>query len=208
MRKVLLASLFVLVAALLLSPGAKAEPITITLEGCTSCQGSSFTLSVTPTGAPNQYTVTLTIDSSGFSGLASATQITSVEFKLAGSGATTAILTDAPGGAGNWTTIGGPLSNGGCMGSNDTFVCSNTTVLGSAPLGGILTWTWTVTLPAGATIGEIHIGAKYNNSTGTLKGNIVSESVVIPEPGTLALFGLGLAGIGGVIRRRQRKAKA
>lgn len=208
MRRVFLVCLLVFTAALLVSPGAKAETITVTLNGCTSCQGSSFTLNVTPTGVPNQYTVTLTIDTSGFSGPGSATQITSVEFKLAGGGTTAAVLTNAPGGVANWTTIGGPLSNGGCKGLNDTFVCSNATVLGSAPLGGTLTWEWTVTLPGGATIGEIHIGAKYNNSTGTLNGNIVSESVVIPEPGTMALFGLGLASIGGMIRRRRRAGKA
>lgn len=207
MRTAMLSCVLATAALLLVSPAASAESISITLTGCTTCQGSSFTLTATPTGTPGQYTVTLTVDTSTFSGSAQATQITSVEFKIVdGDNHGTAVLTLAPGGAGNWTTMGGPLASTGCEGGNLGFVCSNANSNGLAPLGGTLTWTWTVNLPPGTPLSlEIHIGAKYNNAAGDKKGWLVSESVVIPEPGTMALFGLGLAGIGGAIRRRTRR---
>lgn len=190
--------LAVLAVAFLFSGAAQAD--SVTLSGCSSCFGSTYTLTVTQTG-PNTYTVKLEIDTTGYTG--DGTHISSVNFKVSGD-IDSITLTSAPGGTAGWTTSNSPISNEGCSSTVDAgFGCSSDPApVNLAPVGGILTWTWEIT--TSNLQDDWHIGAKYNNDTGTLNGNITSEEVIIPEPATMLLFGAGLAAIGGAARRRFR----
>lgn len=197
----------ILAAATIAVLAVPAAADTVTLSGCSSCFGSIYTLTVNPTtlGSTTDFTVTLTIDTTGTSA-GPATAISAVSFKISSS-VTSLTLTSAPGGAGAWVTSANNINNAGCSGNGAGFVCSedNPSVT-SAQLGGVFTWTWDITIPSGSlfmpNLAGSHIGAKYNNSAGTLNGFITSETTPIPEPGTLALFGTGLIALAGVIRRK------
>lgn len=206
MKRPLLNTILTLAALAVFAAPAAAD--TVTLSGCSSCFGSVYTLTVNPTtlGSTTDFTVTLTIDTTGTSA-GPATAISAVSFKISSS-VTSLTLTSAPGGTGAWVTSANNINNAGCAGSGAGFVCSedNPSVT-SAQLGGVFTWTWDITIPSGTLFVNLagnHIGAKYNNSTGTLNGFITSDTgaTPIPEPGTLALFGTGLIALAGVIRRK------
>ena len=205
MKRLSLNAVLVVAAIAVLAAPAAAD--TVTLSGCSSCFGSVYTLTVNPTtlGSTTDFTVTLTIDTTAASA-GPATAISSVNFKISNT-VTSFTLTSAPGGTGAWVTSQNGINNAGCAGSGAGFVCSQDTApVTSAQLGGVFTWTWDITIPSGSlftpNLAGSHIGAKYNNSAGTLNGFITSETTPIPEPGTLALFGTGLIALAGVIRRK------
>jgi hypothetical protein len=65
---------------------------------------------------------------------------------------------------------------------------------------GLLTWGWTFTSNNQIAFG--HIGASYNNATGTLKGNNASiTSATLDGPATLFLLGAGLIVFVGFARK-------
>lgn len=205
MKRLILKTVLAVAAIAVLAAPAAAD--TVTLSGCSSCFGSIYTLTVNPTtlGSTTDFTVTLTINTTGTSA-GSATAISAVNFKISSS-VSSFTLTSAPGGTGAWVTSQNGINNAGCAGSGAGFVCSQDTApVTSAQLGGVFTWTWDITIPSGSlftpNLAGSHIGAKYNNSAGTLNGFITSETTPIPEPGTLALFGTGLIALAGVIRRK------
>lgn len=162
---------------------------TVTLSNCSSCFGATFTLTVTQVSGSTYHAV-LTIDTSGYTG--PGTHISAVSFKATNDVAPPLTLTAAPGGASGWITTQNNTNNAGCASSGSGFVCSEDPApVSLAPVGGILTWEWDFTLASGSTIfpGLIggHIGTKFNNSSGTLNGNLVSETIV-PEPSTTLLL--------------------
>jgi len=111
---------------------------------------------------------------------------------------------------GSWTFVTGSLSNNSCGGNSGAAVCSfyATAAAGFAyTVGTTYSWTWNYNAisPSDiASVGLVHIGANY----GPKDGQIVSATGAvspIPEPSSLALFGTGLAGVAGFVRRRSRR---
>jgi hypothetical protein len=203
----------------LVAIGVPSMAAAVTITDCDSCYGSEYTLTVADLGG-GTLEATLQIDTSGFTGLPTADSISHVEFKVASEvlwldPASAPTLTSAPTDLAHWVTMAGPLSNGGCGGVSDGFVCSYADDPAYfAPVGGTLSWQWEFMLPEGVALSfpeEGHIGAKYNNSVevmlgsqllapGTLDGWITSAP--IPEPTSTVLFAAGALVIGGAMRRK------
>jgi hypothetical protein len=126
--------------------------------------------------------------------------------------------------------MSGSLSGGGVFAAGGTFVITGNGVNGvpngvifSGAFSSPVTWTENIgvnvitytlsgalsgTLSNGyQTVGDFHTSsAKFTFSAhkGYFKGTVGSSdtTVVVPEPGTLSLFGTGLLGLAGLVRRR------
>jgi hypothetical protein len=174
--------------------------------GLVNCFGTDIGLIIDDGGtADNIYTAILTVDTTEYSG--SQDFISAVDFKV-GSSVTYAKLTSAPlTGLGtlenDWSTVynKGQAGNA-CSGTGTGFVTScDTAPVVEAPLGGLLTWTWTFTTDSAIDFG--HIGVKFNNTAGTTSGQMISvNSTQLPEPSSLALFAVGAAALAFGSRRR------
>jgi hypothetical protein len=183
-----------------------------TATGCTTC---TITLSgefQDPDGAGagvNAYTGTF---------------IDSVQWKIDGTDPVSASITSTNAGtAADWSTaVDASLNANQCGGGAANEICSQTnTALGFGPIvnGSTLTWTYNATfaspLPAVLTGGNIR--AAFNNANGS-NFNIFSPNggtfggggstggggQTIPEPASLALFGLAALGLGSRSRRNRK----
>lgn len=180
---------------------------------CGSCQGSIYTLDFVPAlsdlkpsdGKFDTWLVTLTIDTTGYTG--GGTHIDEVAVKIS-SGVDQATLISAPDGLSNWTLIPGGISASGCNGSGSGFECADWVGTGFASVipGATLQWVFQIDIsgPVFSFDGSTElpsIKARYVDDSGNKVGALVSEKV--PEPGTLALLGAGMA-VAAVRRRRAR----
>ena len=196
-------------AALLLIAWARpaaADPIGIPGgPPCETCQGSIYWLEYEPTpllvdGGVTVYEIVLRIDTTGYTGGGS--NIDDVAFKVSPSLSGVALL-DAPGGAGDWTTLLGGIDASGCDGNGGGFGCatSNDDTNATLPFAGVYEWRFAAGVPTGTLFTdplEASIKARYVDDEGAKIGALVSEPItlqLVPEPGTALLLAFGLAGL-------------
>jgi hypothetical protein len=214
MKRILLAVFLLAIGAIPASAGS----ITIDSTNCTSsggnCYGLSWTLDIisgtfTGTEGTYNYQATLVVEDDPFITTNSSGQIISaVAFKATDS-LIDAELISAPTGTGPWSTSLKNLASFGCTGGSDDFVCSSTTGA-EAITGGTLRWKWYFSSPdprVGEAGDEMHIGAKMTTLAPLVRGKLFSAhttTTTVPEPSSLSLLGVGIAGLLASARKRFR----
>ncbi len=203
-----------ILCALTLASASLAKANTIGPTSCSSCLGSSYTLTYSATANPDAFDVFLTIDTSGFTN-SSSDLLNAVSLKLVSKKAdiTSVSLIAEPSTFG--TTEAGGLNSGGCSGKGGGFFCSESTGDGLA-VGGtsdVYTFEWLLTLGSATDlmtgINADSVKALYVTSKGKHNG-ITSEDITltentvpspVPEPSGLLLLGSGMLALAGSLRR-------
>jgi PEP-CTERM motif len=216
----------VAIAALLGSMPAKAEAAVLLVAnfcpGHSSCPtgvSASLTVDDNNTPAVNDYLITAT-----FTGTASAPALLDAfSFTLGGlptpGGYTNVQLQSAPGGVPAWQTAFDNVSNqaNACTANTNQAneVCTNSIAsIGTTLAGQTLAFRFLVDLSGTLTIGtELNLRAAFNNANGTNAGILSPDGQytggggsggggqTIPEPMSLAMFGLAALGVARARRR-------
>ena len=195
--------------ALFLAAGAAlSDPIG---PDCDSCLGNVYQLEYTVVGN-NEIQVTLTIDTTDTI-LTEDQFLAQVAFKVTSSSdditGATLVSTNA---LGTWETLVGGLNNNGCKEGEQGFICS-TDGTENLITGQTFTFVYDVFVTSLDQLLLTDFGASIKANFGPDNGFITSEAITLqpgaeappdvplPEPATLALIGIGLAGIGLRMRR-------
>lgn len=184
---------------------------------CGSCEGGVYTLTFTNfhTVGPNDILdVTLNFNTDTYTG--GGLYIDAAAVKIAPS-IVSAILISAPPSApvgSAWNTFNGALNANGCSGAGSGFICSESNGNGAVVSTDILnaavsnTFVWQFTIASGTLfdgVNEASIKGLFTDANGTKAGAVLSENITltqysgddpgVPEPGTYALIGGGLAAV-------------
>jgi len=194
-----------LLALFLLGAGvAQADIIVIGGPGCESCFGGVYTVEsiLVDDSTPGEETWQFTygVDLTGYNG--STDYVGALALKVVGSTGYIgdSVVSDPTGGT--WAQISGKNINQ-CDGSGHGWLCTEW-ISGDQLLVGFDGYEWVSNI-------TIVAGTLFNSNTWSIqadfdpaKGQLLSESAsTVPEPGTLALLGLGLLVMGFVRRRKQ-----
>ena len=192
-----------LLAVFLLGTGvAQADIIEIGGPDCGTCFGGEYTLESLliddSVAGEETWQIIYTVDLSGYTG--STDFVGALAYKVT-TGYIGDVVVSAPTG-GNWSQIPGKNINQ-CDGSGQGWICtewvSGEQLLVSQPT--TYSWISNITIESGTLLETWSIQADFDPA----RGQLLSENgtIQVPEPGTLALFGVGLTAMG-FARRRKR----
>ncbi len=200
----------IMISAGLWSTETSALPIVTVIEDCGSCLGGVYTVTqydLVNNGATETLRIKLVADTSGFTN-GSDRWVNAVGIKYYADTPLSASLIAAPI-EGPWVLGLGKM--GGALGACDddaTGAVSACTTSLSNIVGPVYTWIFDIVVLTGIPIIDDpsfqlrYYKPDWKNPLVGQPNGIVSEMVKAPEPGTLAIFGLGLVGLGMIRRRR------
>lgn len=211
MRRFLFKFLFAIAAVLLCTTPASADTscgvgsictVTLTQTNVTQLAGVVVTVTIDNTGANTVLSFQLTTNP--ISSTNNALGIDFAAWNIAGTNPTFP--------TGTWSAQGTNNMDGFGSFTERTHDTANSLSLGgiTSPVVFVLNGLYT-NFPANASGNEFAVHIRWdNNCSGFIGGQVGTTSVSsnpncgtpIPEPGTLALFGTGMLGLAGVIRRR------
>jgi len=192
-----------LLALLLLGTGVvQADIIVIGGPGCGTCFGGVYSLEgiLVDDSTPGEETwqFTYTVDLTGYAG--STDYVGALTFKAATSTGyiSDSVVSDPTGGT--WAQISGKNINQ-CDGSGQGWICTEW-MSGDQLLVGFAGYEWVsnITIVAGTLLDTWSIQADFDPAPGQY---LSEHATLVPEPGTLAVFGFGLFAL--ALMRRRRK---
>jgi hypothetical protein len=187
-------AIFLLGTSVLGTSVAKADFIEIGGPDCGTCFGGIYTLEGLliddSTAGEETWRFTYTVDLSGYTGTTDF--VGALAYKVTNGYISDAVVSAPTDGV--WSQISGKNINQ-CDGTGMGWLCTEwvlgTQLLVSQPT--TYSWISNITMVAGTLIDTWSIQADFDPATGQL---LSEKAVRVPEPGTLALFGLGLIAMG------------